>query len=125
MYNNNRRGAITVYLSIILSAVIMLSGILMDIVRIRAAEVQVRRAANTAAISALAGYNTKLKEDYGLFALHSSDASYLNEAVEDYFGKNLLSDIGDINGKHQMYGFLKGIIINNQYKDVDFIDLFN
>lgn len=125
MHNDNDRGAITVYLSIILSAVIMLSGVLMDIVRIRAAEVQVRRAANTAAISTLAGYNTKLKDDYGLFALHSSDTAYLNETTEDYFGKNLLLDIQDINGKHPMYSFLKGIIINDQYKDVDFIDLYN
>lgn len=125
MHNNNDRGAITVYLSIILSAVIMLSGVLMDIARIRAAEVQVRRAANTAANSALAGYDTKLKEDYGLFALHNSDTSYLNETTENYFGKNLLSNIEDINGKHQMYHFLKGIMINNQYKDVDFIDLYN
>lgn len=125
MFSNNDRGAITVYLSIILSAVIMLSGVLMDIVRIRTAEVQVRRAANTAAVSALAGYNTKVKEDYGLFALHSSENPYLNETVEDYFRKNLLADIGDINGKHQIYNFLKGIIINNQYKDVDFIDLYN
>ena len=125
MHNNNDRGAITVYLSIILSAFIMLSGVLMDIVRIRAAEVQVRRAANTSALAALAGYNTKLKEDYGLFALHSSDVAYLNETIEDYFGKNLLADISDINGKHQIYHFLKGIIINNQYKDVDFIDLYN
>ncbi|HUV84970.1 MAG TPA: DUF5702 domain-containing protein [Methanosarcinales archaeon] len=125
MHNNNDRGAITVYLSIILSAVIMLSGVLMDIARIRAAEVQVRRAANTAANSALAGYDTKFKEEYGLFALHSSDTAYLNETTEDYFGKNLLSNIEDINGKHQMYHFLKGIMINNQYKDVDFIDLYN
>lgn len=57
-------GAITIYLSIILSSVILLSGILMDIVRIRTAEVQLRRAVNTAAESALAGYHTKLKEDY-------------------------------------------------------------
>lgn len=125
MHNNNNRGAITVYLSIILSAVIMLSGVLMDIVRIRTAEVQVRRAVNTAAISTLAGYNTKLKEDYGLFALHSSDAEYLSNTTEDYLGKNLLADIRDISGKHQMYSFLKGMMINNQYRDVDFIDLFD
>ena len=125
MQDDNNRGAITVYLSIILSAVIMLSGVLMDIVRIRAAEVQVRRAANTAALSALAGYNTKLKAEYGLFALQSSDIAYLNETTEDYFGKNLLSNIEDINGKHQMYNFLKGIMLNNQYKDVDYIDLYN
>lgn len=125
MHNNNDHGAITIYLSIILSAVIMLSGVLMDIVRIRAAEVQVRRAVDTAAISALAGYNTKLKNDYGLFALHSSDDAYLNDTAEDYLGKNLLSDIRDINEKHKMYNFLKGIVINNKYKDVDFIDLYD
>jgi hypothetical protein len=125
MEKNKHRGAITVYLSIILSAVIMLSGVLIDIVRIRAAEVQVKRAVSTAAISTLARYNTRLKEDYGLFALHNSDSFYLNEDVEDYLRKNLFADKRDLNAENQIYTFLKGIIIDNKYKNVDFLDLYD
>lgn len=125
MDSRKNRGAITVYLSIILSAVIILSGVLMDIVRIRAAEVQVRRALNTSAISVLAGYDSRLKEQYGLFALHNSGAMYLNETIEDYFGKNLLADMGDLDSEHKAYNFLKDIVLDDRYKDVDFVDLYN
>lgn len=118
-------GAITIYLSIILSSVILLSGILMDIVRIRAAEVQLRRAVNTAAESALAGYHTKLKEDYGLFALHNNDSAQLEETIRSYLGKNLLLESEKKSAGDSAYSFLKGIVVNNKYKDVKFIDIYD
>jgi hypothetical protein len=89
MESSRWKGAITVYLSIILSAVILMGGVLMDIVRIRTAELQVRRAADTAALSVLAGFHTKLKKDYGLFALHNSDIAYVNNEIEKYLKANL------------------------------------
>lgn len=125
MNKDTNKGAITIYLSIILSAVILLSGILMDIVRIRAAEVQVRRAVNTAALSTLAGYNTKLKEDYGLFALQNSGSQEVEETIRGYLEKNLLTDMKDLDKKHQAYQFLKGIVMNDQYKHVNFVDLYD
>ncbi|MDF2521832.1 MAG: hypothetical protein K0R84_2460 [Clostridia bacterium] len=118
-------GAITIYLSIILSSVILLSGILMDIVRIRTAEVQLRRAVNTAAESALAGYHTKLKEDYGLFALHNNDSVQLEETIRSYLGKNLLLESEKKSSGDSAYSFLKGIVINNEYKDVKFLDIYD
>jgi hypothetical protein len=125
MNNYKLKGAITVYLSIILSAVILLSGVLMDIVRIKAAEVQVRRAVNSAALSTLAGYNTKLKNEYGLFALHNSNSNYLSETVQSYLNKNLTADMSDIESKHKAYNLVKGIVINDEYRKVNFIDLFD
>lgn len=125
MDNDKQRGAITVYLSIILSAVIMLSGVLMDIVRIRAAEVQVRRAANTAAASALAGYNTKLKEDYGLFALNDSDITYLNGDVEYYLTNQLITEVMNLDKKHQIITYPSTIYANNRFNKVSFTDLYD
>lgn len=122
---NSWSGAITVYLSLILSAVILLSGVLMDIVRIKAAEVQVRRAVNTAAISALAGYHTKLKEDYGLFTLYDNESVKLAETIKSYLQKNLLTELGESDRSKSVYDFLKSIIVNNEYKDVHFIDLYD
>lgn len=122
---NSWSGAITVYLSIILSAVILLSGILMDIVRIKAAEVQVRRAVNTAAMSTLAGYHTKLKEDYGLFALNNSDSSKLDETTKSYLQKNLFLESEEDKDSESAYDFLKSIVIDDKYRTVHFIDLYD
>ncbi|MGB7605732.1 MAG: DUF5702 domain-containing protein [Lutisporaceae bacterium] len=125
MNRNCRRGAITVYLSIILSSVILLSGILMDIVRIKAAEIQVRRAVNTAAESALAGYHTKLKEDYGLFTLHNNDSSQVEEVVSSYLRKNLSIEPQEKSGDEQVYDFVKSIVVNDEYKNVHFTDIYD
>jgi hypothetical protein len=97
----------------------------MDIVRIRTAEVQLRRAVNTAAESALAGYHTKLKEDYGLFALHNNDSVQLEETIRSYLGKNLLLESEKKSSGDSAYSFLKGIVINNEYKDVKFLDIYD
>ncbi len=122
---NSKRGAITVYLSIILSSVILLSGVLMDIVRIKASEVQVRRAINTATESALAGYHTKLKEDYGLFALHNNDSSQIEGVVKSYLRKNLSIESEEKSGDEQVYDFVKSIVINDEYKNVHFTDIYD
>jgi len=125
MNRNVNRGAITVYLSIVLSAVIMLSGILMDVVRIRTAEAQVRRAVSTAALSTLAGYDTKLKEEYGLFALHNSDRSYLSgDAL--YFLQNQLEEpsLREIE-KSRGISPLSSIFTDNGFRKVNFVDLYD
>lgn len=124
MDNNMHRGAITVYLSIVLSAVILLSGVLMDIIRIRAAEAQVRRAVNTAAVSILAGYDTKLKQDYGLFALHNSSGGYLNEEIRYYLANQLMIKDSETNN-NKMKRLLDQLFFNNDFKKVRFIDLFH
>lgn len=125
MNRNSRRGAITVYLSIILSSVILLSDILMDIVRIKAAEIQVRRAVNTAAESALAGYHTKLKEDYGLFTLHNNDSSQVEGVVSSYLTKNLSMEPQEKGGDEQVYDFVKSIVVNDEYKNVHFTNIYD
>jgi hypothetical protein len=115
MESSRWKGAITVYLSIILSAVILMGGVLMDIVRIRTAELQVRRAADTAALSVLAGFHTKLKKDYGLFALHNSDIAYVNNEIEKYLKANL-------SGMQEQPA---GLYVGNIFKKADFINLYD
>jgi len=122
---NKNHGAITIYLSIILSAVFMLSGVLMDTVRIRAAEIQLRRAANTAAGSALAGYSTTLKKDYGLFALHNSDSNYLEEDIKYYLTNQLITEEMNLDKKHQITRYPNLFYANNQFNKVNFIDLYD
>ncbi len=76
-------------MSIILLAVLMLAGILVDVSRISVGKSMVKRAADTAAKSLLADYSSKLKEDYGIFALPQSDKELLNSKFEEYICDNL------------------------------------
>jgi hypothetical protein len=64
-----QKGAVTVYLAIIFMAMIVLTGIFVDLARIRLAQNQLRRITNSAARSVMADYDISLKNQYGLFAV--------------------------------------------------------
>jgi hypothetical protein len=84
------RGQITVFLSIILIAVVLIVGVLVDVARLSAAETQVKRAVELAALSVLADYESELKEDYGIFALSTENENQLSEALKSYLEKTLM-----------------------------------
>lgn len=87
----NNRGAITVFLSIVLSSIFLVAGVFSDAARIRLAHAQVQRANKTAISSVLAGYNNQLKDQYGLFGVYLDDST-LFDSFEEYFIKNLNID---------------------------------
>ncbi|SCY84436.1 DUF5702 domain-containing protein [Alkaliphilus peptidifermentans] len=89
MKDNCQRGAITVFLSIVLMIFIILAGVIVDGVRLRISEVQVKRSSRLSLQSVLAGYNSNLKEDYGLFALDYDNEIQLKDAFMYYMQKNL------------------------------------
>ena len=64
------RGGLSIFLAIVLFAVTVLAGLLVDIARVSAAKNQTARALDIAAISTLANYETDIKNEYGLFAIH-------------------------------------------------------
>ncbi len=83
-------GVITVFLSIILLVIIALAATLVDGARINSADSQVRRAAQSAAQSALANYNSELKEQYGFFALGGNDVKVHADDCLYYIEKSLI-----------------------------------
>lgn len=92
MHRNGKSGQIgqiTVFSAIILLAVMILVGVLVDISRISAGRSIVKRAANTAAGSLLAEYGSRLKEDYGIFAMATTDKNELKDQFEEYLTSNL------------------------------------
>lgn len=105
-YNRNS-GQITVLLSIGLLAILILAGVLVDAARISAAGSLVKSAVSSAARSALAGYCSRLKENYGLFGFDAADEEELENTVRHYLGKNLqINGSGVDNGaKVDLYGF--------------------
>ena len=107
MGSNKNSGQVTVFLSIVLLAVIVLAGVLVDASRISSGEALAKKAVNSAARSVLAGYGSRLKENYGLFAFNSAGEEEMNDVVRAYIEKNLeISSKGDkIAGSVDLYGF--------------------
>ncbi|MCL2057760.1 MAG: DUF5702 domain-containing protein [Oscillospiraceae bacterium] len=85
------RGGLSIFFAIVMFAVVALTCLLVDIARLGAAQNQAARALDIAAVSVLAGYESNLYGEYGLFAIHmpTPDASVLNEYIE----KNLPSGL--------------------------------
>jgi len=109
---SNNKGQITVFLCIMLMALIILAGTIVDIARIVNGETQAKRAVLSAAKSALSGFDGVLKENYGIFALCCGDNLEIKSTVEDYLKRNLMisEDEGitgneGIAGQLDIYGF--------------------
>ena len=106
MKKSNNKGQVTVFLCIVLMALIILAGVIVDIARIANGEAQAKRAVLSAAKSTLAGFDTRLKEDYGIFALRGGDSSQIKSTLEDYLKRNLMiSDNEDTSEQLDIYGF--------------------
>ncbi len=84
----NDKGAITVFISIVLSAILLVVGVFTDAARINLAHSHILRANKTAISSVLACYNNQLKEEYGLFGVFQ-DNDTIQENYEYYLSKNL------------------------------------
>lgn len=105
------KGAITVFLSIVLSSVFLVVGVFSDAARIRLAHSQVQRAGKSAISSVLACYNNQLKDQYGLFGVYL-DNDTMSDSFTGYFTKNL--NMGD-------YDFLYDYAI----EDMELKQVFN
>ena len=86
--SKNNKGAITVFISIVLSAVLLVVGVFTDAARINLAHSHILRANKTAIASILACYNNQLKDEYGLFGV-LQDNDTMQEGYEYYLSKNL------------------------------------
>lgn len=104
---NKNSGQITVFLCIILLAVIILAGVLVDASRVSSGESLVKSAVGSAARSVLAGYSSRLKENYGIFAYNAATEDELRDTVEHYLEKNLgiISPGEASKAKIDLYGF--------------------
>lgn len=104
---NESSGQITIFAAIILLAVLMLAGVLVDISRISAGRAMVKRAAVTAAKSLLAEYGSRLKEDYGVFAMPAADIEDLHDLFEEYMACNLSIPSGEeyYEGRTDLFSF--------------------
>lgn len=103
----SEKGQVTVFLSIILIVVIVLSGVLIDGAKIAAGENNAKRSVTAAIRSALANYDSKLKNEYGIYSLSVNAPDNLKSFIIDYVNKNLNTKASQDNerGGLDLYGF--------------------
>ncbi len=86
MDNKKQKGAVTVFLVMILLACFMFGGFFIDSARILVAKRHVKNAVNSAARSTLSYYDENLVAEYGLFAV---DGNTVNANFNKYLANNL------------------------------------
>lgn len=89
MFLLKRDGAITVFLSIILAAILVLTCVFVEAARIRSGETQVQDAVDLSSNSILADYNSILKEMFGLMAISDNDPGKLRDEMLYYLERTL------------------------------------
>lgn len=85
---DKNKGAISVFLTLILLPVLLLGGLTTDAARIFASKVVISDAGEMAMNAALAQYDTKLLDEYGLFAMSKAPKS-MEDSLEKYFNASL------------------------------------
>ncbi|MCX7921386.1 MAG: DUF5702 domain-containing protein [Clostridia bacterium] len=110
------KGAISIFLCIVFMAVVMLTGVLVDGSRMRAAETEIKSALDTAAMSELSQYDKILKEFYGLFALADSSPDTLKQEIEASLNKILATELGmkKTEGNEKYYNALKKALVGEK-----------
>lgn len=127
MLHKSKKGQTTVFLCIILLSVVVLTGILVDGSRIINGEAQVKRAVAGASQSALADYSSRMKNEYGIFALSPMVEEGINDKVRAYIERNLAIESQDENetAGGKAYGFLKQLIADSEAGGARYIDLYD
>jgi uncharacterized protein YukE len=100
-----RNGSITVFLCIVLAALIPLCGVLIDLVRYNEAKKMAESSLKICAESMLAAYDTQLREQFGLFAMYPREnIASMEKEIYELLSDNLTPENSD--GKAtDLFGF--------------------
>ncbi|MDP4181411.1 MAG: DUF5702 domain-containing protein [Bacillota bacterium] len=118
------QGAISIFLCIVMLALIALTGALVDGARMRVAESESRSAVDASATSQLTEYNNTLKELYGMFAMADNDPATIREALQKGLGENLFEGLGnaDKEGFDKYYSQFMDFFNKNKAKPLNLFD---
>ncbi len=110
------RGSVTVFICIILAAIIPFSCIMIDLARISWAKAQAKAALKICTESMLAGYDRQLKEQYGLFSIYPQGTDAMEKEIYELMSQNLNAN-ASVDGVTDLYKF--------KVKSVQAIPLYN
>ncbi len=108
-------GSSVVFFCILLSVMVPLTGILIDLARVRLATVRVNEALRLTAESLLSQYNTTLKNEYGFFAMDITQREALTDCAKELLNANIKPMVVD--GVKDLYQF--------QVKELHVVPLYN
>ena len=126
LFNNKKiKGAISIFLVIITLPTILFSAVLIDGSRLVSAKAMTQEAADLAAVSALADYNTALKDKYGLFAI--DDPTKIGDIYKESLEATLLaSGLGDEAYSDKLWEILKDAAgAGSPYSGESFLNLYD
>lgn len=106
-YKNN--GAVSVFLSIVLVPIIVISSIFVDVSRVKLAKAEVAAAGDLAMNTLMANYDTDLNDFYGLMASVQSMDEFYSE-VEDYYKLSLTSQGINVDDAESYAESISGIL---------------
>ena len=99
------RGAVTVFVTLLLIPSVLITGTGVDIARVYAARSMLQDANQLAINSLMADYDAQLQDLYGLFAVTEGDEE-LKKLVNEYVEKVIFaSDAGDTGGMGTLQAF--------------------
>jgi len=90
---NNKKGAVTVFVTLLLIPAMLISGTAVDLARIHTARSIIQDANQLAANSVLSQYNALLKDLYGLFGV-AEDDPVLGQLLDDYIKVSVFGESG-------------------------------
>ncbi|WP_235849098.1 MULTISPECIES: DUF5702 domain-containing protein [Bacillaceae] len=90
-FKTDKKGSVSIFFIIIITAIFFFNAVLIDYARILSAEKQTEYAVQSAVRSAMAGFDNNLKDNYGLFGIKDGQIGDFEEFLE----KNLEAPEGD------------------------------
>ena len=120
-----RKAAISIFLTIILIPSLLLSAVLIDGSRVASAKAIVQEASDLAVVSALADYNLKLKQQFGLFAINKPED--VDKIYKESLNATLMAyGLDDAEYSEMIWGFMKEAITGTEsLADASFLNLYD
>lgn len=120
------KGAVSIFLIIVLIPTMLLSAVLIDGSRLASARAMTQEASDLAALSVLTDYDQMLKDSFGLFALRNTDEieSIYRESLENTLMAYGIS--GDSAYSEQIWDILKtAVTAQKSYAGENFLNLYD
>lgn len=124
--NRRLKGAVSIFLIIIILPTMFFSAVLIDGSRMASARAMTQEAADLAAISALAAYDQNLKDQFGLFA--AEDSTKLEAIYKESLNATLLAYgmSGDAQYSERLWDIMKTTLTGEKsYMGASFLNLYD
>lgn len=105
----DHRGSISIFLLVIITAMLFFSFMTLDIAKMNLATAAARNNADLVGNAALTDYDKLLKDAYGLFA-NSGDINELSKNVSDYYIATMSAGGVEIKDKNEIYAAISGLL---------------